>query len=142
MSWMTKCSARMLGKLRNNSGSSMIIAMAWLVACPAEPLTFAAEPQCACPSACLVHPHVRAGCPRSIAWWAQPSNTAQYGGYYVGGSTQIHGDTRCPNEGVWGWDSMGLLFNKHVWLGWAHGPRHYAGEPAYKTDGPHVISHE
>jgi hypothetical protein len=89
-----------------------------------------------------VHPHVRAGCPQSIAWWAQPSNSAHYGGYYVGGGALCHGDGRCADEGTWGWDYLGALFTKHVRLGWSHGRLYQGGAGAYETDGPKVLHHE
>ena len=126
---------------RNPTGTLIVIAVLAVLGADVSP-AHSADPSRACPPARPVHPHVRAGCPQSIAWWAQPSNTAHYRGYYEGGSTQFHGETRCPHEGVWGWDYLGALFEKHTWLGWRHGAEHHEGEPAYKTDGPKVISHE
>jgi len=99
----------------------------------------AAAAECCETCASLGCRQCRAGCPQSISHIATPTNTPHYGGYYVGGGTLKHGEGRYCNEGVWGWDYMGVLFQKRVWLGWSHGRRYQDGTGAYKTDGPHII---
>ncbi len=83
--------------------------------------------------------HVRAGCPQVIAPYAQPSNTPDYFGYYVGGGAAVHGQARSPNEGTWGWDYGGLL-PKHIALNWWHGAS--PGRRRVLCDGPQVIGPE
>ena len=146
MSWMIKRRTRAIRGMeaygRKSRTIAPILMFAWAVVGTLVSSAMSADPTCDCPPTRPVQPHVRAGCPRSIGWWAQPSNNNHYGGYYVGGSAQLHGATRCPNEGVWGWDYLGALFTKRVWLGWQHGHTHHEGEPAYQTEGPKIISHE
>lgn len=85
--------------------------------------------------------HALAGCPLCVSRLAQPSNTCDYDGYYVGGGAAHFGDAPCPQEGTWGWDYFGCHFNRWVDLGWWHGRRDQGGTGAYKTDGPHLRHH-
>jgi hypothetical protein len=78
------------------------------------------------------------GCPQSIAWYARPSNSPRYIGYYVGGGAAIGGGERCADEGTWGWDFSGSLIEHHVWLNWWHGQRYQGGTGSYRTDGPRL----
>lgn len=137
MSWMT--TREVHGVRRTRSIVSALLIFGALSAS-----ADAIEPGCDCPPPrrADVHPHVRAGCPQSIAWWAQPSNSQHYGGYYVGGGALCHGEGRCADEGTWGWDYLGVLFTKHVRLGWSHGRLYQGGAGAYETDGPKVLHHE
>src|SRR5712691_1746294 len=83
--------------------------------------------------------HYRAGWPQSVAPWARPSFGDHECGYYVGGGAPFHGDSRCWDEGTWGWDYHGRLFDKRIWLGWHHGRRAQGGVGAYRTDGPRCL---
>jgi len=78
----------------------------------------------------------RAGYPERIAWYAWPSNTRAYDGYYVGGGAAIGGSRRCANEGTWGWDYSGWLLPHRVLLYWTHGRLYQGGTGAYKVNGP------
>jgi hypothetical protein len=82
--------------------------------------------------------HARAGCTMLVRPHAIPSNTPHYGFYYVGGSKALWGDCRQLDEGTFGWDYSGILFNKRVALTWTHGRRWGGGTGAYKTDGPRL----
>jgi hypothetical protein len=86
----------------------------------------------------------RAGYAQEVAPWAMPSDTGRYVGYLVGGgSLSIRkGDPPLPDEGTWGWDYRGGLFQRRVMLNWWHGRRYQGGVGAYKTDGPKVFPHE
>jgi len=80
--------------------------------------------------------HAQAGCAMQIRRWAIPSNTQHYGYYQVGGGVPILGEGPTLEEGVFGWDYSGILFNKRVALNFTHGRRYQGGFGAYKTDGP------
>lgn len=82
-----------------------------------------------------------AGMPQWVRAHAIPSYTRHYGGYYVGGGAPFHGEGRYINEGTWGWDYFGILYEKRIALNWWHGARYQGGLGAYKTDGP-KIEHE
>jgi hypothetical protein len=84
------------------------------------------------------HGQCRAGCPQRVAWYARPSESRAYTGYYVGGGSAVAGSYRCPNEGTWGWDYDGWLLPHRVLLSWSHGWRYQGGTGAYKVDGPPV----
>jgi hypothetical protein len=74
-----------------------------------------------------------------VAWYAKPSDTGHYRGYYVGGGGTIcRGDYPCPNEGTWGWDYRGCLVPKKIFLLWNHGRRYQGGTGSYSPDGPPV----
>jgi hypothetical protein len=77
------------------------------------------------------------GLPR-LAWWAIPSDTGHYLGYYLGGGSgrPLAAEPRRADEGTWGWDYQGWLVPRRVMLGWWHGRRSQGGTGAYKTDGP------
>jgi hypothetical protein len=83
--------------------------------------------------------NVRSGCPQCISRLAAPSDNCHFSGDYVGGDTLLHGQNRCTADGTWGWDYDGLLFAKHIWLGWSHGARYQGGTGAYRTDGPKLL---
>jgi hypothetical protein len=78
-------------------------------------------------------------CP--IAWWARPSDTGRYIGYYVGGGNPFyrHGEDRHIWEGTWGWDYSGFCFPSRIVLDWYHGWRYQGGAGAYRTDGPNLL---
>jgi hypothetical protein len=80
--------------------------------------------------------HERAGCAMLIRRRAIPSNTHHYGGYWVGGGLPAFGEGRTLEEGTFGWDYFGILFNKRIALNWSHGRLDQGGFGAYKTDGP------
>ncbi len=80
--------------------------------------------------------HCRAGCAMLVRPPAICSNTRHYGGYWVGGGLPHKGDAPGLQEGTFGWDYFGILFNKRIALNWSHGERHQGGPGAYKTDGP------
>lgn len=82
------------------------------------------------------HDHCRAGCPECIRPHAIGVNTRFYGGYYVGGGVPLKGEGPTLEEGTFGWDYFGILFNKRIALNWTHGRRYQAGGGVYKTDGP------
>jgi hypothetical protein len=86
------------------------------------------------------HTFERAGHPEQIAWYARPSDTGRYIGYYVGGGNPFyrHGQDRYLWEGTWGWDYCGFCLPSRVVLDWFHG-RYQGGYGAYKTDGPHFV---
>jgi hypothetical protein len=86
-------------------------------------------------------PTCRPSGPPPIAWWAQPSITPAYVGYYVGGGCPYyrHGEPRHPLEGTWGWDWTGYCFHRKVDLLWWHGRRYQGGTGAYRTDGPRPL---
>jgi hypothetical protein len=88
--------------------------------------------------------HCRAGWPLCVAPWAIPSSTPAYCGGYVGGGCAHcpKCEDRSPEEGTWGWDYVGWVFHRRVFLGWWHGRREQAGIGAYKTDGPKLKPHE
>jgi hypothetical protein len=83
--------------------------------------------------------HCQAGCSMLIRKRAIPSNTWHYDGYWVGGGRAVLGDDPLLDEGTFGWDYFGILFNKHVTLGWSHGRHYQGGTGRYKTDGPHLM---
>jgi hypothetical protein len=75
-------------------------------------------------------------CGPAVAWYARPSNTPCYVGYYVGGGCPCRGDGRTSEEGTWGWDYQGCCLPRCVRLWWSHGRCHQGGKGAYETDGP------
>lgn len=84
------------------------------------------------------HNFARAGFPRTVARWAQPSRTPEKGPGYVGGSVALGGDGPVgPIEGVFGYDCV-VVRPDRVFLGWSHSP---AGPPPgpYVTTGPRVF---
>jgi hypothetical protein len=83
----------------------------------------------------------RAGYPQDIACRARPSDSPAYCGYTVGGGAPHHGEPRYLDEGTWGWDYTGWLFQRRVGLDWFHGGRYQGGPGAYKTDGPRLLHH-
>jgi hypothetical protein len=76
----------------------------------------------------------RAGHPQQVAWYAHPSETLQYTGYYVGGGSAFGGSCRCCTEGTWGWDYHGKFLPHRVILYWSGG-RYQGGTGAYKPNG-------
>jgi hypothetical protein len=79
------------------------------------------------------HTLQRAGNPQRVAWYAVPTDTDSYIGYYVGGGAPCRGESRSVNEGTWGWDYQGWLFPRRVALGWWHGRRYQGGSGHYRT---------
>lgn len=75
----------------------------------------------------------RAGNAQWVAWYALPSNTTAYVGYYVGGGAACLGEARHVSEGTWGWDYQGCLFLRRVGLDWWHGRRYQDGIGRYRT---------
>jgi hypothetical protein len=87
----------------------------------------------------LPYTHERAGYPLCLSSFSQPTETPYYQSYYVGGSAPLgHGDARCPHEGTFGWDFVGIHLPRRVALGWNHGRRYQSGSGSYRTDGPPV----
>lgn len=77
----------------------------------------------------------RAGYPQRVGIVAAPSNTRNYGGYYVGGGNiGAAGGPRTVEQGTWGWDYGGLFKNNWVRLGWNDGSRKQGGVGSYKTN--------
>jgi hypothetical protein len=83
--------------------------------------------------------HQRAGCAMLLRPHAIPSNSCHYGGYWVGGGLPCKGEGPYLNEGTFGWDYFGIIFNKRIALNWSHGARYQGGTGAYKTDGPKLL---
>ena len=81
----------------------------------------------------------RSGYCGQTAWYAAPSDTGHYLGYYVGGGSPCRGEAPLPCEGVWGWDYSGLHFSPRIMLLWNHGVRYQGGPGAYRTDGPQLL---
>ena len=83
------------------------------------------------------------GRPR-VAWWAIPSDTGHYLGYYVGGGCgrPLKGEPRRSDEGTWGWDYQGWLIPRRVVLDWWHGRRDQGGTGAYDSVGPKLYHPE
>jgi hypothetical protein len=82
---------------------------------------------------CQVTHWYRAGKPTCVHRFAIPSDTGKYSGGIVGGGALVHGDEPYVEEGTWGWDYLGFVPVKRVWLGWSH--KHYqAGGGKYDTD--------
>lgn len=77
----------------------------------------------------------RSGYHGRVAWYALPSRTKAYTGYYVGGGQAIGGSSRGPNEGTWGWDYRGCLLPSRVALWFNHGAHYQGGGGPYKVDG-------
>jgi hypothetical protein len=77
----------------------------------------------------------RSGYQGRVAWWARPSKTKAYTGYYVGGGQAVGGTPRTADEGTWGWDYRGCLFPSRVALWFNHGEKYQGGGGTYKTDG-------
>ena len=80
--------------------------------------------------------HLRAGCPQVVARYARPTDSAKFFGYYVGGGAAVGGQSRCCDEGTWGWDYGGCLIPNIVALDWWHGRHGQGGNGAYRTAGP------
>jgi hypothetical protein len=85
--------------------------------------------------------HRRAGFPQEVSRWAKPSDTGRYTGYTVGGGSLSlrKGSPPFAQEGTWGWDYVGGVFQRRVILNWWHGRRYQGGVGAYQTDGPRVL---
>ena len=83
----------------------------------------------------------RAGHPKCLAHYAQPSSDLHYAGGYLGGGTQFHGCRRFTDEGTWGRDYCDGILTHRPWLKWSHGRRFQGGSGAYKTDGPRLFGH-
>jgi hypothetical protein len=77
----------------------------------------------------------RSGYQGKVAWYALPTFTRAYTGYYVGGGQAIGGSCPRSEEGTWGMDYRGLLLPSRVNLWWNHGQHFQGGGGAYKTDG-------
>ncbi len=91
------------------------------------------------------HTFERAGYPEITSHCAQPSNTPNDCGYYVGGGCVCgpyccHGGPPSPLQGTFGWDyCCGPCGLKHrVVLGWCFGCRPKGGLGSYQEEGPRV----
>jgi hypothetical protein len=89
------------------------------------------------------HTDARAGYPREISCLAQPSNTPEYFGYYVGGACVFDrkGGGPGPLQGTYGWDYGGhhWLIKPKIVLNFCYGCRYKGGIGAYETEkGPKV----
>ena len=82
--------------------------------------------------------HACAGCSMLIRPHAICSNTAHYGGYWVGGGIPCRREMPFVGEGTFGWDYFGVLVPKRIALNWSHGRRYQGGSGAYMTDGPRL----
>ena len=83
------------------------------------------------------HTFERAGYPNEISRFARPSETCNYGGYYVGGACTFRGGAPGPADGTYGWDYVSIgKFDYRVVLRWCC--RYKGGYGKYKTDGPEV----
>ena len=84
----------------------------------------------------------RAGNPQCVSPLAMPAESPHEVSYYAGGGARTKarlGEERREHEGIWGVDYGGILFPKHVDLGWWHGARYQGGYGAYRTDGPRLL---
>jgi hypothetical protein len=78
----------------------------------------------------------RAGYPWRVGDWAQPNDTCDYDGYYVGGGAcRYRTKGHCSQQGTWGWDYTGRFAPRIVALSWWHPPREQGGTGAYAPDG-------
>jgi hypothetical protein len=120
------------------------IGIAGIVSGPIGPAAFAEEGK---PPSCwaawwsrksMDHSLERAGHPEQSSCLAQPSDTGDYGGYYVGGGCAFGGHYPCADEGTWGWDYAGWLVPRKIFLLWSHGQCYQGGRGAYRTDGPQL----
>ncbi len=83
----------------------------------------------------IPHTHERAGQPLDHSHHLDPSVTPNGRGYYVGGGNALHGESRSPHEGTWGYDDTGFrLFPRRTQLRWNHGQRDQGGTGSYQTD--------
>jgi hypothetical protein len=81
------------------------------------------------------------GLPPPVACYARPSDTGSYCGYYVGGGCATRrGEAREAWEGTWGWDYLGCLFRRRIYLQWWHGRRYQGGTRGYRIDGPRLLA--
>ena len=81
------------------------------------------------------HDFEHMGHPEQISRCAQPSETPNYVGYYVGGGCTFQGGPPGPAEGTYGWDYAGLCCHfKKIVLGFCH--RCQGGQGPYRIDGP------
>jgi hypothetical protein len=71
-----------------------------------------------------------------VAWWAVPSDTGHYVGYYVGGGCLWRGDAPTPDQGTWGWDYAACSFLPRIKLLWCRCEGGRANVPVYRTVGP------
>jgi len=92
------------------------------------------------PQTCPLCRQCQKGCAQNVAWYALPSNTPRYIGYYVGGGALLYeGQPRFVDEGTWGWDYSPLLHKSRARLGWWHGEHAQGGTGSYRTDGPRLV---
>jgi hypothetical protein len=89
------------------------------------------RPEAPCPAS--DHSLHRAGNPQTVAWYARPSDTGHDIGYYVGGGCGCRGESRHPDEGVWGWDYRGCLIPRRIVLSWCHCGPYQGGIGYYRT---------
>jgi hypothetical protein len=83
------------------------------------------------------HTFERAGNPQHLSRFAMPSETPNWGSYYVGGGCTCKGAPPGPADGTYGWDYMCFWkYRYQVVLKWCH--RYKGGYGAYATDGPPV----
>jgi hypothetical protein len=111
-----------------------VLVLLGLVACGmvADSSTASAEPPVAFPTQASNHPI-------GVSCLAKPAQTPHYVGGYVGGGSLFRGTPRASDEGIFGWDYLGVRRLPHrIFLGWSHGRKQPAGGQ-YKTDGPEVL---
>jgi hypothetical protein len=77
----------------------------------------------------------RSGYQGKVAWYALPTFTRAYTGYFVGGGQAVGGSGRCTQDGTWGTDYRGLLLPSCVNLRWSNGDSYQGGGGTYKADG-------
>jgi hypothetical protein len=85
---------------------------------------------------CPEHSHQRAGYDGKVSILAEPNNTPDYVGYYVGGGATFGGEPRCLDEGTWGWDYSGHIAPRRIFLHWWNGRHYQGGGGQYQPDGP------
>lgn len=110
-----------------------LLALAFVLLCAS--LATAGECQECRTKDCAVSHWYRAGKPTCVHRFAIPSDTGKYSGGLVGGGAALLNYHSGPylDEGTWGWDYLGVIPVKRVWLGWSH--KHpEAGGGKYDTD--------
>lgn len=87
----------------------------------------------------ICHTHERVGFPLLLRNHLEPTNAGDSYGYYVGGGGGHGSESRCREEGTYGWDYTGIHFPRRVALGWNHGRKSQGGTGRYQTDGPFEV---
>jgi len=140
--------SRTAARLRGKRRLLAAVTAAWGLACGGAPSAAAHDftPWMGRPATQRKHfqgdQFARAGNPQCISPLAMPAESPHEVSYYAGGGARTKargGEERREVEGIWGVDYGGILFPKHVDLGWWHGARYQGGYGAYRTDGPRLL---